>query len=192
MSTSLQLDNLNVTFEQADEDTVEKGYDWYLEAHRELFEISIEYDKPITQVAAICSKISPGIKWTNNLRGVRELYSTGITRQGYSQNIIVALQIKNGEYGDTFTSISECFSTRAKKTMNFYGNLCYPLSNEYVTVDRWIYRVVTSSDVELTYIKSHQNQAISNRIKEIAKEKKIIPNMVQAVIWEQIRKKQTV
>lgn len=188
---SLDLNNLENILNRADENTIEKGYNWYLEAHRELWELCITYNQPIPKVSAICSKLSPGIRWETNIIATEKVLIATENEvpmaYGYRANVLKSLDILKGLYGTDFDEVANAFSKRSRKTLNFYGNLCYPLSNDYVTIDRWIYRSVTSLDIDLKYINLNTYNLIADAIKVLAEKKKLIPNQVQAVIWEQIK-----
>lgn len=179
----MKLFKLNQYFKTSNPNQMAQGKSWYKRAHDEACRISIDYDIPLHKVAGIISALSPSVKWEVNLRQAEAFIKDSSFRVStYPNSRVKALYILENELTE-----QEVFNVllgkygKGKKTANFYMNILKPFSKKYVTIDRWIYRAVG-----IEFDTKHYDE-IAQYIKKQAILNNILPNQLQAVVWEKIR-----
>lgn len=166
---------------------IENGKQWYLNAFEFCSQQSAIYDIETIKVAAILSKLSPNLHWSQNKKAVIRLLEDKPTL-GFPTNIKYAKAIKNGYFGDTIESLSEAFSDSSLKTYSFFRNIYNPVDNRFVTIDRWIVRAIDPSK-DGNWLTKKRYIQISNTIKYMSGWYGVLPNQFQAMIWEVMRGK---
>jgi hypothetical protein len=184
------------------------GKNWYKNANYELQGILTELDLNnkinIYDISLICSILSPANSWENNLNDVRYLlnhFFNGIESdykfRTYNQNVLKAYKYLNERKEFRFNNnhkdlyqTSMDFSVnwintnmKAKKTFNFYHNLCNPYyAGEFFTIDRHMLKII---GIDSKQISPKQYEVYKSIFLEVLKDLNIdlIPSQYQAVLW---------
>lgn len=117
--------NLLAVWQQATEEEIEQGFDWYLRAH----DLACQLHSSPTHGAGIIAALSPSTSWDNNVEGATHLATTG-TAWLYQSDLFNrrALAIRNG--ADPGTTLG------GPKVRSFWRNIAEPWRNGPVTIDR--------------------------------------------------------
>lgn len=190
MLTDMEIaDNLQQHFLTAEDDVVERGKVWYLQAHDEAVRLGKQYGISVAQASGIIARLSPGIRWERNVIAAENLLEGESKLDGYRYNAKVARQIAMGQWGDEYVEVLESFGINAPKITNFYANIYDPTDSYPVTLDRWMVRCAYGMTGEVDKVKRNEYSRISNLLRKLAKRHDLLPNQVQAIIWEVIRGK---
>lgn len=166
----------------------EEGIGWYLDAHLKLFNLSRKYDVPLPIVAGVTARLSPAVRWSQNIKATEKLLIDRTAKvDGYLTNRKIALRILAQEFGSTSCSVSFSFPKRAQKIFSFYHNLLHPLESTHITLDRWMMRIVPDSPYADKRIPTSIYQVYSQAIRDCAEKLDLKGLELQAVLWLQIR-----
>ena len=140
--------------------------------------------------AAVIAALSPGVAWPVNqqqawdlILGYRQLKRVdGITVSTYGSQLRKAVKILTWPRQDILDSeVEEVLGKYAYKTKAFYRNILYYKTDyESVTIDRHMLDSIGLDGLRLT---AHRYEIISDCIRELAKQEKLIPNQLQATLW---------
>lgn len=184
------VENLDTFYQLASDFQLAKGKTWYSRVHTCCQKIADIYEVSVFQVAGITARLSPNLHWKRNLRATVSILEHREKVEGYPKNVEIAREIENGRFGTSFLEVKDAFGLGAPKISAFYCNIALPKDTEHVTVDRWMLRAVYSIKKQPPndrVVRFSEYAKIQRAVKILAQEKKLIPNQVQAVVWEVIR-----
>lgn len=178
-------DNILAVIEQATEDELKEGLNWYAEARAWIADVADSTGLPLFTVTQVFAALSPGNKIDRNLQDTEALCHAitrsdaqarfKATRVGtYNANKVKAWRILHGED-----------ALRGPKTEAFARNLAGDL--EAVTVDRHAFNVAAAgrwivSEGGPTITPRRYNQ-VADGYRQVADELGITPAQTQAIAW---------
>jgi hypothetical protein len=170
---------------KTDPETIQTGMNWYTFAHSFTLSLSEKYSLSMIHAAGIVAALSPAIKWDQNRADAERIITLGedATVSTYTPNKIKALLIREGQ------SPFEVLGGR--KVTAFFINILDPSDDQYVTIDRWILRaigIIDDKEQKSFFASDKKYNLVSEAIREKAKDYDMLPNQLQAVIWEHVRK----
>lgn len=184
------MKNLVKIFEASDK----SGLSWYDDANEFCTKVAEKYSLPIDKVCAVVSALSPATNWEQNKKDSVNLIEAflGVSKRKfkfttYGQNVVKAQSIleETARNSETFFSLKT-----GAKTFNFYHNILNPEDANYVTIDRHAYRIATGN--EYVRITPKQYRLIAEHYKKAAKKLGITPARLQAALWVDYRRKQSI
>lgn len=182
------MKNLVKLYSTVNPSTIKDGLTWYNEANKYCNVLAIQYNKPIDVVCAILSALSPATNYEQNKKDTLNLLAgtKGYRCSTYGSNVSKARLIVSGKL-----SPANAFSLKTgPKTYNFYRNVLHPDSNEYCTIDRHAYAIVT--DDTHIHLTPKRYELIAGHYKRAANKLGIKPCQLQAVLWVDYRNKQNI
>lgn len=184
------MKNLKKIFEASDK----SGLNWYNDANEFCTKIAEKYSLPLDRVCGVVSALSPGTNWEQNKKDAVNLIEAflGLSDRKfkfttYGQNVIKAQRIleETTRNPETFFNLKT-----GAKTYNFYFNILNPQDANYVTIDRHAYRIATGKEYKA--ITPKQYAEIAEHYKRAAKKLGVSPAQLQAALWVDYRKKQSI
>lgn len=163
----------------------EKAHIWYQTARD--YAVSITTHKVgLSHTSGIISGLSPQKLWENNKQLAKEFIAFD-TCGHMKENIRKSRAIKNVTEMYTDAGDNQIWNIlNGNKTQRFYWCIKYPLSREYVVVDRHslsvaLGRVATDKEMGMT---DNHYKFFEDCYKKVADELNIIPSYLQSVTWE--------
>ena len=175
--------NLDFFFDNASEEQVINGMQWYTDVHDEVVEISNEYQIERYKVAQVISALSPRNKWEQNMKDAVKVCSAFKHDLGpedvkvctFNNNKFKAFNILNGN-----VSITD----RSLKTFNFVHNIAF-LDQDALTIDVWHLRACFNHMIKID--NSNIGRKAYGQIKDLTIKKAKILGLdgfqYQAIIW---------
>ena len=161
---------------------------WYFEINDYCKTLSDHYNIPLIKIAGMLSALSPNNTFRHNIVSLEKFIRTNgkckVTTFNGQKN--KALKILNSKKELTIDEAKYILGNNkdiALKTKAFFDNIVRPHTSQEVTVDLWMIRWA-KIEGSLTP-KRYKDTA--NKIKELAQELGILPHMVQAKLWVDIR-----
>ncbi len=186
------METLYKTYRQIDKETINTAKNWYKKAHNFATYLANTYKVELSKVCGVISALSPACNWKQNKLDAEKMivcYISGVDYttvpfSTYGQNVVKAWMILTDVDRDTL----EWFNLKTgAKTYNFYLNILNPNDSNFVTIDRHAIAVYEgrvgkkSGSARLT---PKQYQTIAETYKNLAKELGLLPNELQAILWE--------
>lgn len=165
---------------------------WYVDAHNFAADLSETYKIGFDRVCGVISALSPANNWDNNKREAENLivcFISGgdwrlIPFRTYSSNVSKAWDILTNHTRST----EDFFSVKTgAKTLNFYENIKDPMNPDFVTIDRHMLAIFDGRLGQrsgLGRITTKQYRELSAKFKKVAKKLGLLPNELQAILWE--------
>lgn len=146
------MKNLLQTFENASPEEIEKGRNWYKEAHILCEGISSHFSLPMETVCGIMAMLSPANKWERNITDTISVIEKGwqSTTSTYGQFHAMAIRISEGE------SIQEV--TKGKKVLSFYDNILYCFESREVTIDTHAFNIYLGRRASKKYLNKNRRK----------------------------------
>jgi hypothetical protein len=182
--------NLEKLYNAASPDTMERGREWYRNAHNICKGFAEKYGVPFSHVCMVMAILSPAISWHNNIKSCEnmlEAYQMGAQSTDefkvttYNSNKKLAWEVLNERKHFILTRTN-------MKTYSFFWNMWAVYDDSRVTIDRHAIKAMEGStkagsrDVSAPlYRKAQHVYSI------IAKEKGLKPHEFQAIIWTQYK-----
>lgn len=173
------------TLERVSPNLFQEGVQWYSKANQFCLDLSNEYNIPLRYVTGLTSLFSPLKSWEMNKRMVKEyLECQNCKTFSYQRKKSVKLwttiisNIDDEEAQDRFIMKT----LNGFKTVSFYHNITYPLTSDKVTIDSHMLKLAPYK-----HLTPKRYLEYENCIKKIAKEKSLVPNQVQAIIWLKLK-----
>ena len=157
-----------------------QAVNWYAEASDYAQTLSLMYPVTYDDVCKVIAVLSPAISWEQNKIAAKKLLNnyyngTQHTIAGYGANVKKALAILEG---------TTDLTNKSMKTYAFFRNILTAGKNDGVTVDRHAYKalhnVQAAGSVAVT---KTQYKTLEEGYRLLAKEHKLTPPQMQAVIW---------
>jgi hypothetical protein len=153
------------------------GKDWYREAHALAADLAARHHTTTDVVAAVLSALSPACSWAQNQKDAAALLDnlehTPVT---YGHNARKARSIILKELNP-----ANAFPKTSPKTWNFYNNILYPESRDFVTIDRHAYRIATGQRSLKFGLREYRE--IAEMYRKASKKLGLLPNELQAILW---------
>jgi len=161
---------------------------WYFEVNDYCKTLSDVYSIPLIKVAGIMSALSPNNTVRLNCISLEKFlrYKGNCKVSTFNSQKNKALTIYNGNDNITVEEVKDILGVKKDgglKTKAFFDNIFRPESSQEVTVDLWMCRWA-KIEGSLTP-KRYKN--VAKKIKDMAKEIGVLPHMLQAKIWVDIR-----
>lgn len=173
--------NVLSVFESATRQQVERGYNWYPEAHN--FARALDPSN-ISRAAGIIASFSPQCPWPRNQELACRLYETGIATGHTIDNCNKAQAIFNG--ADPLTLLG-AKKTSGQKTRNFYLNILDPEDTLPVTIDGHAFDIAvgmqTTTKIRSILQRKGVYQKFADVYREVARELNFRPLELQAITW---------
>jgi hypothetical protein len=161
---------------------------WYFEINDYCQTLSSVYNVPLIKVAGIMSALSPNNTVRSNCISLEKFlrYDGDCKVTTFNGQKRKALTILNSHSSITVEEVKAILGTKKDsglKTKAFFDNIYRPHTSEEVTIDLWMIRwaKIEGSLTPKRYRETAQ------KIKDLAKEIGVIPHMLQAKIWVDIR-----
>lgn len=186
------MKTLEKIYNSIPENTVKVAKDWYTEAHNFAADLSETYKIGFDRVCGVISALSPANNWNNNKREAENLivcFISGgdwrlIPFRTYSINVAKAWDILTNHSKST----EDFFSVKTgAKTLNFYENIKDPKNPDFVTIDRHMIAILEGRLGQRSgagRITTKQYRDLSDKFKKVSKKLGLLPNELQAVLWE--------
>lgn len=181
-------DNLRHFYNQADQDQIERGKAWYLQANIWCETMAVKYGYPSEVVAEVLSALSPRNKWERNKKDAEAVLSA-VRNNKTMSSVKVCTFNNNKEKAFDIARLKTRIVHGAPKTYAFVQNIAH-LNEDYITIDVWHKRacfdVIDTSKVlpNLTELKYKQ---IEKATKQVAKEFDVRGYEFQAIVWNVVR-----
>ena len=161
---------------------------WYFEINDYCNTLSEVYDVPLIKVAGIMSALSPNNTVRLNCISLEKFlrYDGNCKVTTFNGQKNKALTILNSPDNITVEEVKNILSSNVNsglKTKAFFDNIYRPHTSTEVTIDLWMIRWA-KIEGSLTPKKYRET---AQKIIEMAKEIGVIPHMLQAKIWVDIR-----
>ena len=177
---------LNYWFDQATEQEIKDGKNWYKEAQDFAKYLSETYKIDSYVCASVISALSPNNKWQRNkidAEVVIKAYLNGIDPENikvctYNANKVKAFRILKGEI----------ITEKSPKTHAFAMNVGL-LSSDHITIDKWHLRACLTKE-KTDVVESCTNvqyRRVEKITSQLAKEKGLKGYEFQAIVWVAIR-----
>ena len=161
---------------------------WYFEVNEYCKNLSYIYDVPLIKVSGIMSALSPNNTFKLNCRSLEKFLRTKgnckvTTFDGQKRK---ALTIYHSDDNITVEEIKTILSPKnhmGLKTKAFFDNIYRPETSQEVTVDLWMIRWA-KIEGSLT---AKRYRETAQKVKDMAKEIGVLPHMLQAKIWVDMR-----
>ena len=138
--------NIQAVFYQATASEIEYGIAWYSIANKTAERLAKAYGVPFLTVCGVIAALSPNARWEQNIQSAEKMLTAfnlgngidSFTVTTYSQNKKKAWEIlSSGEGKDGIIRLLNGVIKlpRLNKTANFFLNIAFPESNDYVTID---------------------------------------------------------
>lgn len=178
-------ENLRHFFNEADEDTVDAGRAWYLQANIWCETMAVRYGVPTYKVASVLSALSPRNKWERNKHDAEAVLKTW-RNGGKPDDINVCTFTSNKEKAfDILNNLQE-IETGSLKTRAFLLNIAY-LDTEAITVDVWHLRACFDKMIVPKSLTPKVYDKLQKATLQVAKEFNIRGYEFQAVVWGAVR-----
>ena len=163
-----------------------KGESWYLEAHNYAESLSQRFGVSLDVVSGVISALSPSVRWERNKEEARNLirYGEDTIVTTYHRNKLKALAII--AFGSSEKYLYKKHTSH--KTYNFYMNILEPSNPNFVTIDRWMLRILGLEVKDIYTTKRYT--ILANSFIDVAHSIGIVPNILQATIWLEKRNNQ--
>lgn len=181
------MENLKIVFDRADRADIKIAEEAWFKMNRLCSEMACKYGFEKRIGAAVFAALSPNNDYHGNLRDADRLLEAAKNKCGiddfkvstYGNNKRKAWRIANGE--DPLDLIV------FPKTRSFFLNIFDPLDPHPVTVDGHIYNAWYGRRISLKGAAQKGNhklyEVVANDVRELAKEKGVLPNVAQGIIW---------
>tara|TARA_R110000744_G_scaffold122155_1_gene227106 strand:+ start:1958 stop:2578 length:621 start_codon:yes stop_codon:yes gene_type:complete len=175
--------NLNYFFNNATNEQINQGIEWYEIANKEANKIAKKYNLEVYKVAQVISALSPRNKWEQNIKDANKLceaYTVGL----HPTDIKVCTFHSNKFKAFNILASNVQITNNSLKTYNFVNNIAY-LSSEHVTVDIWHLRACFKNNIKIN--SANIGKIAYKQIKDItiniANKLGLKPYDLQAIIW---------
>jgi hypothetical protein len=161
---------------------------WYFEIHDYCNTLSEHYNVPLIKVAGIMSALSPNNTVRLNCISLEKfLRHDGnckvTTFNGQKNKALKILQANDEITVEEVKVILGAKKDSGLKTKAFFDNIYRPHTSQAVTIDLWMIRWA-KIEGSLT---PKRYRDVANKVKTMAEEIGVIPHMLQAKIWVDIR-----
>jgi len=188
MARAALRSNLRHWYNQASDEEVQDGLNWYARANDVASELACECFSPLV-TAGVISALSPNNKWKRNLIDARAVLDAVDNNQPsdavkvctYNANKLKAFEIARG---------NQEILTKSPKTYAFAKNVG-ELDENFVTIDVWHLRACQTRSNKRKELQSTitplQYKVIQEETLKVAKEFGIKGYEFQAIVWVAIR-----
>ncbi len=173
--------------DQADEIDQLEGQMAYCRYNEMMQRYADEYDFPLTGITAAFCSLSPNNDYVGNLRSLTSVLN-GLNVGTPHDKIVVSTYNHCKDRAIKYLLGQEDFvtKTRGPKILSFYENILNPMCSEHVTIDGHMVAAYVGDpnmNMKEALVNKSKYFEIVGLVKEIAKERSILSNQVQAIIW---------
>ena len=175
--------NLDELFNQATENEIIDGKNWYVNANNICKDISVRFDTNTIVAANVMSALSPRNKWDQNVKDAYKVFEA--TKQGLKAEEIKVCTFHTNKF-KAFNAVNNnvLITDKSLKTFNFVNNMAY-LSEDHLTVDIWHLRACFNKLIKID--SASIGRIAYGQIKELtikkAKSLGLKGYEFQAIIW---------
>ena len=176
--------NLRYFYSQADQDQIDRGESWYLQANIWCETMAVKYGYPSEVVAEVLSALSPRNKWERNKVDAEAVLSA--VRNNEPMNSVKVCTFNNNkEKAFDIARLKTRIVHGSPKTYAFVQNIAH-LDEDYITVDVWHMRACFDRMIvpNLTDLRYKQ---IEKATQQVAKEFDVRGYEFQAIVWNVVR-----
>ena len=168
-------------FNNATNEQLHHGMNWYWQAHRICLRISKYTKTPLFKVVGVMAALSPRNKWHRNISDTVDLIRRGKKSKvaTYNANKYKALAILKADYPEEVETL-----LNGTKIVSFYNNIMRPYKEDHVTVDIWCMRSVNFTG---NLSAKGAYNGIQKAYTEVSTELGIKPHELQAIVWGVVR-----
>lgn len=178
-------DNIAAVLDLADAIDNREGRLAYWRYHDLLKGIAAYYDVTFEQAVAVFAATSPNNDYIKNLRSTVSLLAGFKSGKPLSQIAVSTYKACAERAWRVLKGENFLDFTKGKKTRSFYMNITEPGNPDYVTIDSHMISIYAGRYMimkeAVRFLKSYE--AIADSVKEVARERGLIANQVQAVNW---------
>lgn len=182
---------LKAYYDLASPQALSDGKNWYQSAHDFAQALSDQYDISLLQVCGILSALSPGVQWDVNKRQTESLIKANYYNTALS-DVAISTYSKQREKAEMFVihrpvtieQILEILGKESPKTKAFFWNIYQFYNPDFVTIDRWIMRVIGLPDERA---RRKLYKTIEAIIINLSIELNLLSNQLQAIVWLSIQ-----
>jgi hypothetical protein len=178
-------ENLRYFFNEADEDTVDAGRAWYLQANIWCELMAVRYGVSTYKVASVLSALSPRNKWERNKHDAEAVLNTW-RNGGKPEDINVCTFTSNKDKAFDILNELQEIEPKSLKTRAFLLNIAY-LDTEAITVDVWHLRACFDKMIVPKSLTPKVYDQLQKATLQVAKEFNIRGYEFQAVVWGAVR-----
>ena len=178
-------ENLRYFFNEADEDTVDAGRAWYLQANIWCELMAVRYGVSAYKVASVLSALSPRNKWERNKHDAEAVLKTW-RNGGKPEDINVCTFTSNKDKAFDILNELQEIEPKSLKTRAFLLNIAY-LDTEAITVDVWHLRACFDKMIVPKSLTPKVYDQLQKATLQVAKEFNIRGYEFQAVVWGAVR-----
>lgn len=180
LNSENMYNNMLAYFKMASAEQIEHGKTWYFQAHDECVKLSAETGYDLATVCGVVSALSPRCRWELNIKYARTLLQTGDVKGAVlGLSVAKAKRIMAGE------EIRGVLS--GPKTCAFYWNILCPECDKHSTQDTWMGKAFWGLSWDGNIRAGAQYDMMHEACDRVAKEHKLLPQQVQAIVWVVIR-----
>ena len=178
------MNNFESTFLQANQFERNAGFNWYLDNHNYLRDMSKAFNVPLKITCSIVAVLSPGMAWQQNVNLAYNILKfkgklpVHIKTSCYRANLKKAIQIYKTKKVFPFL--------HGPKVEMFYYNLFNPFREQYVTIDRFMlacYYNELNIDNLKKFMTPKHIETLKQEIRILARQYELTPCQMQATIW---------
>ncbi len=180
-SQPLHKGKLYTLYSQANKDQMERGLNWYEDAHTLARALAKLSNVTVEQAAGVIAALSPACPWERNIMEAQALLAGNedVSFTTYPANVDKAYRIKNG--GKPLDILG------GKKVRSFYALILNPSDPYSVCVDRHAVECITyrewrSDQEKQSFLRSQYDRA-ADVFRSLAAELDLLPHQVQAITW---------
>ena len=191
MTPTNMIMNITSVYNAATAEEKFQGIAWYSYAHNQLKDMAVAYNFSVDAVIDACAAISPGIRWTCNIKGIEILcdsiannrpLSAIVGVAGYRRNIDKACAILLADMrNEPFRHILS-----GPKVTAFADNMRNGNDDDKVTIDVHAYSIAMGERFTVStmpHISTSVRTAMINAYRHVAGIYGISPKALQAVTW---------
>ena len=172
-----RVDKILETYDACNDAELDAGHLWYTRESREL--VLAAKGHPAHIVLAMAAVASPMQDWDV----VKEIVLDYL-EHGKASALRPLLPSARAKVRGLNLDRNVSLHVRGPKVMSFYENLLHPDTSTRVTLDRWAYRVVFSSDRGMQRLSNLGfYERLSDNYREAAARLNLLPHQVQAACW---------
>lgn len=161
---------------------------WYFEINDYCQTLSDVYNVPLIKVAGIMSALSPNNTVRMNCVSLEKFLKTQgnckvTTFNGQKRKALTILESDDNITVEEVKNILSPDKNNGLKTKAFFDNIYRPETSQEVTIDLWMIRWAKIEGA----LTAKRYRDTAQKVKDLAKEIGVLPHMLQAKIWVDIR-----
>lgn len=181
----MSKDNIQKWFERVDNNDVREGKLAYVNYNKVMLSFSNFYNVDIRKVTAVFVALSPNNSYDKNIRSLATVLDGFV--KGTPLELIKVSTYKHcrDRAYSYLAGVEFDQPNRGLKILSFYKNILNPSDKNWVTVDGHIKALYVDQELTMkeALVGKREYREIDKALKEVACEKNLIPNQLQAILW---------